>query len=336
MHHLLNSLIPMEADRMTDLIIQAESLEKERMVVWEEKKMRYDNSSRGKLEQAMSSTMFKGTPYEEAVIGTDKTILGIKQEQMEAYYKTFYAPNNAVLVVVGNFNEEEAIKQIRDSYGKLQPNPELEKTKQKYLVEGFALNSKRPQEVHLRGNAQTPVFYLAYPGFADGEKDSYALDLLASILGEGQSSYLEKRYLHDNKPLLSNIFATTHSFKHAGLFLIGGTLLKGIGIRQIQTYLKRDLKKFCKEISEDERSLLRIKNQFWVSFYGNLQTNSEIAHLLGEVELGLGSWQNYKDMIAQYEQVSLSDLTRVCYHVISNENPSFFTIWNKNSNWVKK
>ena len=102
-----------EADRMQNLLLETSSFEKERYVVLEERKLRYENSDRGKLYLNMMKEMFVGTPYGSSVIGEVEDLKTISREKVLDYFKKFYAPNNAVVLVVGDLEHEDVFRIMR-------------------------------------------------------------------------------------------------------------------------------------------------------------------------------------------------------------------------------
>ena len=122
---VLEKIIDLEADRMGNLTIESKSFESERLVVKEERKMRYENSPMGKLYLSMMQAVFKGTPYGGSVIGDVKDLDSLTQEQIQEFFKTFYAPNNAIVVVVGDVNANKVHHLVKRKYGNLKRNEKL-------------------------------------------------------------------------------------------------------------------------------------------------------------------------------------------------------------------
>src|SRR5690606_13978303 len=114
----LGMILDIEADRMENLSLDPDDFNKERAVVLEERKMRYENSPRGQLYQLLMQTLFAGTPYGRPVIGEIPDIKSVTREQMHAYFKRYYAPNNVTLVVAGDVDTSAAKKMIKEKFGK--------------------------------------------------------------------------------------------------------------------------------------------------------------------------------------------------------------------------
>src|SRR5690606_28291013 len=119
----LARILDIEADRMENLLLDSDDFNKEREVVLEERKMRYENSPRGQLYLEMMQTLFKGTPYGRSVIGDIPDLKSVTREQIYKYFKRFYAPNNATLVLVGDIDASKAKQIIKEKFGKINSSP---------------------------------------------------------------------------------------------------------------------------------------------------------------------------------------------------------------------
>ena len=152
---VLEQIIELEADRMGNLLIEEKSFESERKVVLEERKMRYENSSGGKLFLKMMQTVFKGTPYGGSVIGDEKDLLSLSRSQVRNFFNTFYAPNNATIVIVGDVDTTKTLRLIKKYYGVLKKSETLNMTKSSVdKTSGYEGIPLRGQKVSLYGTAR--------------------------------------------------------------------------------------------------------------------------------------------------------------------------------------
>ena len=194
----LKTIIDLEADRMENLTLEEGSFESERAVVLEERKMRYENSDRGKLYLNMMKNLFVGTPYGTSVIGDIEDLKSVTRDQIYKYFKQFYTPNNAVIVIVGDIDSDDVMDEIEEKFGKIKGNFSLPETKRKLLAKkGFDFKGKYNRTINLKGTSKTPMFYLAFQGIKVGPRDAYVLDILSSVMGDGESSYLSKKYVNN-------------------------------------------------------------------------------------------------------------------------------------------
>ncbi len=323
----LSMILDIEADRMENLILDTDEFNKERAVVLEERKMRYENSPRGQLYQLLMSTFYAGTPYGRPVIGEIPDLKSVTREQIYAYFKRFYAPNNVTLVLVGDVNTSEAKKLIAEKFGKIPPSKSVVLDHQSLADEAFAIKWKESTVVNRKGESPSPIFMMAYPTYKAGHKKGYALDVLSSIIGSGKSSSLMNDYILTNKPAATSMYAAHQQLEKNGFFFIGGELVKGIKLTEFQADLTQRLKKYCStEITE--RSVQKIKNNYLVDLYGGLDTNAGLAQFLGDRQTLMGDWRFYKEELGLYEKVSVEDVKDVCMETFAKNNV-FVSVWNQ-------
>ena len=324
----LNMILDIEADRMENLALDPDDFEKERAVVLEERKMRYENSPRGQLYQLLMQNFFAGTPYGRPVIGEIPDIKSVTREEMYAYFKRFYAPNNVTLVLVGDVSTSEAKSMIKKKFGKIPSSPTVEKDHASLTDEMFKPQFKESKVVHKKGESPSPIFMLAYPTYKVGHPKSYALDVLSSILGSGKSSALINEYILIDRPVATSMYAAHQQFEKAGLFFVGGELVRGVKVDEFKTNVQEKLKTYC-NTEVTARNIQKIKNNYLVDLYGGLDTNAGLAQFLGDRQLLMGDWKTYKNELASYEKVTVEDVKAVCHEVFSQ--PSVFvSVWNKN------
>ena len=323
-------VIDLEADRMENLLLVPESFEKEREVVLNERKMRYENSDRGKLYLQMMRAVFKGTPYGSSVIGEVKDLKTVSREEVHAYFKRFYAPNNAIIVVVGDVKAEKVFTMIEEKYGEISTNEELEDYKEKHLSKlGYKFRSDFKQRIHLKGTTPTPMFSLAFKGIKIGQRDAFILDILSSILGDGESSYLSRKFVMGKRPLLQNIYAANYTLQDSGVFFIGGQLLDRKRVNQFEAKLKKEIVTSC-DHAINERSMKKVINQYMGQMLNGLDTNAGVARFLGDREVYYGSYDFYKKELGIYESITKRELQDVCKKYLNPKSSLILTIWNKN------
>jgi zinc protease len=194
----LGEMMAMEADRMVNLRLTEEEVATERQVIIEERASRYDNSPNARLSEQMSASLYLAHPYRLPVIGWAHDIAQLSRDDALAFYKRFYAPNNAILVVAGDVTPDEVRTLAVESYGKLSANP---------LVESRARPKEPPHEVARRmtltdkrvANATFQRGYLA-PSYATAEPGvAEALTVLMTIVGDGSTGRLFRRLVLEDK-----------------------------------------------------------------------------------------------------------------------------------------
>jgi len=328
---VLEEIIDLEADRMENLLIEEKSFESERKVVLEERKMRYENSSGGKIFLKMMQTVFKDTPYGGSVIGDEKDLLSLSREQVKNFFNTYYAPNNATIVIVGDVDTNKTLRLIKKYYGNLEKNVDLDKVKKKVDSSvGYEGKKLRGQKISLYGSAPNPMFIGAYKGERLGTRKAYVLDVLSSMLSGGASSYLTQKYVLGKKPILSQIYLANYNLKNSGVLFFKGELLKGTSLSRMNRIFTRDKKQFCSKKALNERELQKTKNKLLVEYYGELNTNYGVASFLGLRENFFGDFKHYQKELDNYESIQLDEVIKVCREYFDNNNYVLLNIWNKN------
>lgn len=323
----LASIIDIEADRMENLLLEPNAFEKERAVVLEERKMRYENSPRGQLYLALMKNLYQGTPYGTSVIGEIPDLKSVSREQIHQYFKRFYAPNNLTLVLVGDVDPERAKKLIKEKFGDIPASPTVDEAHASLKDEMFVPKLEKSKVVSLKGESPNPIFMMAYPTIKAGHPKQYALDVLSSILGSGKSSSLVKEYILVKKPMATSLYAAHNSLEKSGFFFVGGELIRGVKLDKFRQELQNDLKRFCDtEISE--RAIQKIKNNYLVDLYASLDSNAGLAQFLGEREVLYGDWRLYRKELELYEQVNVADVKAACHDIFS-KNSLFVSVWNQ-------
>ena len=195
-------MMEMESDRMRNLRLTEEDVKTERDVILEERRMRTDNNPSAKLSEQMDAALFTNHPYASPVIGWMHEIAQLSRADALAFYKKYYAPNNAIVVVAGDVEPDEVLKLAKETYGKVPAVPDISKRarpQEPPPVASRHLDIKDPRA----GQASFDRDYLvpSYPASATGEPE--ALDLFARALGSGSTSRLYRKLLVEEQKVSS-------------------------------------------------------------------------------------------------------------------------------------
>ena len=325
----LEMVIDMEADRMENLLLIEESVEKERNVIFEERKMRYENSPHGKLYQSMMKAVFEKTPYGGSVIGEVEDLKQLTRAGLMSFYNRFYRPNNTVIVIAGDVSPKRVHQLIRRKVGHLQASDELEEYKKtRDNPELFQHQGRYKRDIKLNGPNPLPLFTMAFKGVPLGTQKGFTLDLLASILGDTESSYFSQKFVKGRRPIMSVINVANYTLKHNGTFFIMGQLVAGVTPSRAKTILLKDLKNICQK-AITERSLQKTKNQYLARQFEEIQTNSGVASFIGNRELFFGDFNFYKKELEAYKTITSEEIRRECENVFRNQEYIYISIWNK-------
>ncbi len=299
----LELVLQIESDRMRNLALDPKDVAAEREVVKEERRMKYDDSIEGGIREAMANMMFTNLPYHWLPIGSITDLNAASSEDLRRFYKTFYSPNNAVLVVAGSFRGEEVKKVIEKYYGTL-PKEEINRPE---------IKEEEPQtkerRVTIDREAQAPSVSIGYRLPDLKSADNYPLDLLAIVLGQGQSSRLYKQMVYKSESAL-NVYAASWNQVLAGQFSLGASLKaktdpdKALAMMEVQVKMLRD-----KVIAQKE--LDKSRNLFMKDYVDGLKRLSGRAHTLASYETLFSDYTRIFTDLKKYQEVTVEDLQRV-------------------------
>jgi len=279
----LEPMVELEADRMQGLRFEPQVFESERGVIASERRMSTENNNESLLAETVQATAIMAHPYHWDVIGWMSDILNWKRDEVIAYYRTFYAPSNAVMVVVGDFAPGRLAELLCKYYGAIPKGPTPPPVT---TVEPPQLG---PRRVVLRKEAQLPSFQIAYHAPAASDPDSPALNLLETVLLRGESSRLYRRLIAEEQ-LAVEVEGGFQETIDPYLFSIYVKPKGTADLDRIERVIEEELARIAKDgVSPEE--LQKAKNAWLTRFYRSLQTISGKANLLGQAELVMGGWE---------------------------------------------
>ncbi len=325
----LDMMLGVEADRMVNLVIKKDEFEHERQVVLEERKMRYENSPRGQVYMTMMEELFKGTPYGTSVIGDIEDLKTVSRDQIYQYYRQWYAPNNATMVIVGDVSASQVKSLVKKHFDGLPSSPVPEQTRRSMPDSAFKNNLEKPVELNIKGQSPSPMFMLAYPAPKAGAPEAYAQDILASILGDGKSSYLNQKFVQTARPKFSTVYTGNYSLEKAGAFMIGGEIVKGVAPSTMKKELLKSLNESC-EAAITTESLQKVKNQYESELFSGLDTLGGLARFIGDRQLLYNDWAYYRRELMIYDALKVDDIKKECKRLFSQKAYVWVTVWENN------
>ncbi|MCP5327259.1 MAG: insulinase family protein [Sinobacteraceae bacterium] len=292
----LELVFDLEADRLANLAFDPEVVESERGVVFSERRFSVEDNNPSFLFEQVQSTAFVAHPYQIPTIGWPSDIRAWKLEDLRAFFHTYYAPNNCTLVVVGDVTPEEVFGLARRW---LEPIPRREPPPPVRTREPQQLGEKR---VRVERKAQTPLLQVAYKAPAADDPSGPALNLLLSVLGEGDSSRLHRELVETQK-LAIDVRAIWNESLDPGLAWFMLALPEGGDPAALEQALDAQLQRVVAE-GVTAAELQRAKNLAAAAFWNSLATIDGKARLLGEYEVMQGGWQKLFDAPVTYEAVT--------------------------------
>ena len=289
--------LSLHADMLLNPLIPRKELEMERKVVLEEI-AKDENSPTSAVYENLVNLMYTTHPYKRKVIGTRKNIGTIHRDEILDYYTKWYSPNNMVTVIVGDVDANTALNQIKQNFAKeTQKSPKSVYAKEKPLTE-----QKRNIE-YLK--AQTGYMLIGFRGVNINYKDSYALDVLATILGEGRTSVFYKN-IKDKLQLANTISASNSGFRDDGIFYISATF-NPEKQQRLENEIFEEIKNIQKNGVTDEQVSLA-KNIIERDTYYARESISNIAQEIGYIMVTSGDISVYENYVDNIKKVTAQDV----------------------------
>jgi len=280
--------------------------------VYSERRLSVEDSNDGFLVEQVQATAFVAHPYQIPTIGWPADIQGWKVEDLQKFFKTNYAPNNCTLVLVGDISAEEGFALARkylEPIARQEPPPPVRTTEPEQLGE---------KRVAIEREAQTPLLTVAYKSPAAKDPLGPAINLLTTILTEGDSSRLH-RLLVEEKKLAIQVGGQFQEGFDPGLTWLFLTLPEGANLPEVEKALDAALEEVvAKGVTDAE--LTRAKNQTAATFWKLLATIDGKARLLGNYEVFEGDYQRLFDAPAEFDRVTRADVQKAAALVLQKKH----------------
>jgi len=245
----------LEADRMASLRIDKDTFTNERDVVKEERRMRVDNQPYGRLNEIIYDQAFTVHPYKHATIGSMEDLEAASVEDVRDFYKTFYVPANATLVIVGDFETAQALTLVNSYLGRV---PKSDRTVPRDIPQEPPQTKEK--RVTLQEPWPLPAVVVAYHVTKDGNPDSYPLHIAAKVLSDGQTSRIYKKLVYETQMAVA-AFGNANLIEDPNLFYAVAIVQPGHTTQEVGDALIAEMEKLRTEpITAHE--LQRAKNQF--------------------------------------------------------------------------
>ena len=304
----LAEMMRLEADRMRHLNVDPKEFAQEIKVVMEERRMRTDDNPQSKLFEQMNAVAFQAHPYRRPIIGWMNDLETMTAADAKAWYDTWYVPNNAYVVIVGDVDHREVFALAEKYYG---------------VLEGRALPARKPQvepaqdgtrRVNVKAPAELPVLIMGYkaPILRDVDKDSdpYALQMLAAILDGHDAARFNKKLVREDKVALSVNIDYDATARGPGMIYLSGTPSEGKTVADLETALRAEIARIQKEgVSEPE--LKRARAQLVAAEVYKLDSMFGQAMEIGQIESAGLPYQKLDRMLEKLQQVSAAEVQAV-------------------------
>ena len=312
----LELALKLEADRMVNLNITDEEFAKEIRVVMEERRLRTEDKAHSIVYEQLLANVYNAHPYGRPVIGFMNDLENMKAADARAWYKTWYAPNNATLVIAGDVDSNEVLTLAQKYFGPLKARPLPERKPQ---TEPEQLGIKR---IIVKAAAQLPYLAMAYhaPVLRDAAKDwePYALQILVGILDGNESARLNKQLVRDSR-IASQAGAGYDAIERGpGMLLIDGTPSDGKTVAELETAIREQLDKIKSEgVTQEE--LQRVKSQIIAGQVFGLDSMFGQAMQIGRTENAGFSWRDLDVMLEKLKTVTADQVKQVAEKYIQDD-----------------
>lgn len=324
----LELLMDIESDRMAHLKIDQAALAAEREVVKEEKRMRYDDNPAGLLWHAIFSTVYKVHPYQVPVIGSMEDLDRVSEAVAQDFHRVYYSPTNAVVVLAGDFDLGKAKQLVQKYYGQI-ARQEVAKT-----VRPIEPVQKAARAEFIKKDVQAWTMSISYPVPAAGTPESYAFDLLATVLGKGASSRLYKRLVYKDR-IATGVSVMNTGLQDSGMFQVIvnlapgskqklGAALFSLAQRAVYGEMWRP-----RNIKLTQYELEGARNQTLSSIVDGLKTIHGKAAALAQAETLYGDYNRVFTELATYLQVTPEQIRIVAEKYLGPEKSNLVVLRTK-------
>ena len=308
----MEGMFDLEADRIQYLNFDSIMIESERGVILSERSTGLENDPMEELWDEVQATAFTAHPYMWPVIGWESDIKNWTKQDLENYFRTYYAPNNCVVVITGDV-KVDWVKSLSEKY--LATIPSGPKPRDIHTVEPEQKGEKR---VFVKRDVPSPYLLFAYHVPQASSEEYYALDLLESILSAGRTSRLYKSIVDDKQLAIDIGTAYWHSFDPTVMWIYA-IANQGVKAEDLEKAILEEVDKLITEgVTSDE--LQKVKNQKLMNFYHSMETISGKANTIGSYELFFGDYKKLFSAPEDYNRVTREEIQQVTQKYFTQDN----------------
>ncbi len=304
--------VRLEAERMTRLVLREPQVASEKEVVANERRFRVDDDVEGAASELLYKTAFAQHPYGWPTIGWMEDIQGFSPDDCAAFYRTYYAPNNATVIVVGDVRERDLLLAIRAEYGSI--------SAQDIPPEDIVPEppQREAREVETRKPTATEKLLLAYRGPALGDADHATMTVLSEVLFGGRASRVYRALVIEHE-IATDVRGWVSSFRDPGLFECMATARPGQTTGAIQALMEKNFARVRAEVV-DEEELARAKARLELGLFQQLETIPGKAEQIGFFETVIGDPSYAFRRVEEFRRTTASDVRRAARRYLADES----------------
>lgn len=319
----LNLIYDIEADRIRDLNFDPAKIKSEREVVASERRLRTDNDNGGLLDEQLWATAYIAHPYQWPVVGWMSDIEHWTMEQLKHHFEMGYAPNNATMVAAGDVSAEE-IFALCEKF--IEPIPSHAPPPPVTTVEPEQLGERR---VVVRKPAQLPLVLVGYHIPQSNSSDYYALNVLRTVLFQGESSRMYQR-LVDQDQIALDVSSSVEPAFDPNLVEVVAQPKQGVDPEKCEKAMYEEFEK-AKSAAISDTELEKAKNIRLAEFYREMRTINGRANTIGTYEVFFGDYKKLFDAAKNYSAVTKEDVQRVAKAYFGANNRTVATLIPENA-----
>jgi zinc protease len=314
----------LDSDRLGFLLpeISPEKVDIQRGVVKNERRQSYENRPYGLAEENILSRLYpEGHPYRWPVIGSMEDLSAASIDDVREFFKTYYTPNNATIVIAGDIQLATAKKLAETWFGDIPKGPEIKRSE----TPKFSLE----KDVHgvLEDRVQLPRIYNAWHSTPNFAPDDAALTVLSQILAGGKTSRLYKRLVYELQ-IANQVTSYQDAGRRDGKFIVYATARPGHNLTELQTVIDQEMKKIA-EAPPSAREMDRVLNAFEAEFVGSMESVGGFegkANQLNHYNFYTGEPDYFEKDLARYRAVKAADVQRVAQQYVKNAKRVYLSV----------
>ncbi|MBW2396344.1 MAG: insulinase family protein [Deltaproteobacteria bacterium] len=296
-------VVELEAERLRFLDISEDSLASEREVVIEERRFRTESNPEGKLFEQLMALVFQAHPYRVPTIGWKSDLEKMGVAECRAFFDDYYAANNLVIAIAGDFDTDETLALIEKHLGPLRTSSDIPRNP----TEEPEQRGERRAVVHF--DVRAPTLAVAWHAPPSGHPDAEPLDVMSTILSSGRTSRLYKRLVHD-EPLALGASASYWELERAGLVYGFVSLRPGVAIERAEEVFLEEIEAL-RVAPPSAAELEKAQRALEVALIGGLGTSHALASRLGREWLSFGRVRPLQERLDAIQRVTAEDVQRV-------------------------
>jgi zinc protease len=309
----LDMILFLESDRVRALDVTQEGLDVQRNAVQEERRLRVDNEPYGKTEEKFQEVMFDNFAYKHSVIGSMDDLNAASLQDVKDFFRIYYAPNNAALALVGDFNSDEALAKIKKYFeaSPSQPAPPKVEVAEPEQTAERRFTMEDPY-------ARLTQLMIGYKGIVSNTPDAYALQVLNSALAGGQSSRLYQKLVKE-KELVTSVGAYPSPFRGGGYYEVYAMVAPGKKVEDVEAAINEEVERLQREPIADWE-LDKAKNSARRGSIQALQSSLGTAIRLSEYTAAYNDPSLINTQFQKFAAITKADVQRVAQKYLKPTN----------------